>query len=68
MSDFSFLQQEILRILKEKNSTYSHPLTSFELSRYLNVTASYIRYNLLKLEKLNLVGARHGRGGGFFLK
>jgi DNA-binding IscR family transcriptional regulator len=64
----TFLQQEIVKVLKGKNARYSRPVSSFELSRNLNVTASYIRQHIVKLEKLNMVGVRRGSGGGFFLR
>jgi DNA-binding IscR family transcriptional regulator len=65
--EFTFLQQEIVKILTTDNATYSHPMTSDELSHRLNVTASYIRQTMMKLQKMNVVGVRHGSGGGFFL-
>lgn len=62
------LQGEIVKVLKENNATYRSPLSSYELAKRLNITASYIRQNIIKLKKIKYVGVRRGSGGGFFLK
>lgn len=61
------IHQEIMEILKDKEATFAHPLNSEELGKILNVTPSYIRERVQMLLTLNLVGVRHGRGGGYYI-
>ena len=62
------LQGEIIKVLKETGATYRAPLSSYALAERLNITASYIRQNIIKLKKIKYVGVRRGSGGGFFLR
>jgi DNA-binding IscR family transcriptional regulator len=68
MSKLTFLQEEIMRVLREREARYSNPVSSYELAQRINITPSYIRQNIIKLKKLNVVGVRRGGGGGFFLR
>ena len=67
MYRLSFLQQEIIKELTRCNACYSNPISSFALSRTLNVTPAYIRRNITKLKAVKMVGVRRGLRGGFFL-
>lgn len=64
----TILQDEIIKVLKESKASYRSPLSSYELAERLNITASYIRQNIIKLKKIKYVGVRRGSGGGFFLR
>ena len=63
----NYLHQEILRILKEHNATYSKPLSSFQLSTQLNLNPAYIRFSIQDLLKEKKILVRRGKGGGYFL-
>lgn len=67
MDHISSLHQEILFLLRESNASYANPITSKELGNKLKVTPSYIRGQIQVLIKMNLVGVRKGRGGGYYL-
>lgn len=67
MYRLSFLQQEIIKELTRCNACYRSPISSFTLSRTLNVTPAYIRRNITKLKQVKMVGVRRGLRGGFFL-
>lgn len=67
MYRLSFLQQEIIKELREKNACYRSPVSSFDLSRSLNVNPAYVRRCVGKLKQIKLIGVRRGVGGGFFL-
>ena len=61
------IHHEIIgRLMKEK-ATFVKPLSSQVLGQMLNVTPSYVRERMQLLISLNLVGVRHGRGGGYYI-
>lgn len=61
------LHEEILKILRSKNSSYARPMTSREIGARLNITPCYIRRQLGVLINYRLVGVRRGSGGGYYL-
>lgn len=63
----SYIQKEILRLLKKNQATYASPVSSSELSKQLNVTPSYIREHAKELNSMGLLEVRRGPGGGYFL-
>lgn len=67
MEQISPLQREILYLLRENDASYANPVTSEELGSMLKVTPSYIRYQIQALVKMDMVGVRKGRGGGYYL-
>ncbi len=64
----SGIRGEIIRILEREESTYARPVKSEDIGSILNVSASYVREITKELQALGLVGARRGRGGGYYLK
>jgi predicted transcriptional regulator len=62
------VHQEILRALAEAKASYAHPVCSETLARELNLTPSYVREQAQVLRTMDLVEARRGRGGGYFLR
>lgn len=62
------VHNEIIKCLLDMDTSFAHPVSSQELGTVLNVTPSYIRGKIRSLIKLNLVGVRHGRGGGYYLR
>ncbi|NMB45742.1 MAG: AsnC family transcriptional regulator [Firmicutes bacterium] len=67
MAELTPIHEEILRILRQKDSSYAYPVKSQEIGDALNVSASYVREMTALLQGLNLVRARRGRGGGYYL-
>ncbi len=67
MAELSDIHGEILRILEEAESTYARPVKSEDIGLTLNVSASYIREMITVLQRLGLVRARRGRGGGYYI-
>jgi len=61
------IHHEILGSLAKENASFAQPVSSQALGRILNVTPSYVRESAQLLISLNLVGVRHGRGGGYYL-
>jgi len=61
------IHHEIIRVLQENQATYVNPVTSEMIGDALNITPSYIREQILMLQKMNLVGVRRGPGGGYFI-
>ncbi len=66
-TDLPRVQEEILRVLKERSSSYSNPISSREISRVLNITPSYVREQARPLKQHDLVNVRRGQGGGYYL-
>lgn len=62
------IHEEILRVLIRLGATYSAPVPSSELAVALNVAPSYVRAQTALLCRLKVVGARRGRGGGYYLR
>ncbi|NMB12414.1 MAG: Rrf2 family transcriptional regulator [Firmicutes bacterium] len=67
MAELTPIHQEILRILKQKDSSYASPVRSQEIGDALNVSPSYVREMTALLRGLGLVQVRRGRGGGYYL-
>ncbi|NLK07683.1 MAG: Rrf2 family transcriptional regulator [Firmicutes bacterium] len=67
MARISELHGEILCILKKKDSSYARPVKSEDIGRALNISPSYAREMLSELRKRNLVRARRGKGGGYYI-
>lgn len=67
MNEMTNLQREIMKVLKQNNSTYANPVSSEEIGRRLNVNPSYVREQMKVLQKRSLVLVRNGPGGGYFL-
>ena len=61
------IHHEILGSLAKENASFAQPVSSQTLGRILNVTPSYVRESMQVLISLNLVGVRHGRGGGYYI-
>lgn len=61
------IHEEILKVLRAKGATYAFPICSDVLGEALNLNPSYVREQVRLLQKLQLVGVRRGRGGGYFL-
>lgn len=68
MYRLTYLQDEILKVLKASNASYRKPISSYQIAEQLNITPSYIRQTINKLKKIKYVGVRRGSGGGFFLR
>lgn len=66
-SNLMQIHQEIIGSLSEHEATFAHPISSNELGKILNVTPSYIRERIQTLVAMDLVGVRHGRGGGYYI-
>lgn len=64
----SVIHEEILKVLRKNKATYARPISSDEMGETLNVTPSYIREQIKVLQKLDLIGVRRGRGGGYYIK
>ncbi len=64
---YDYLENQILILLKDKNASYAFPLNSKEIGESLNITPSYIRKKIKKMEDDGLIGVRKGSGGGYFL-
>lgn len=58
---------EILRVLKERGSSYAQPVSSTEIGRELNVAPSYVREQVMALQGRRLVRVRRGPGGGYYV-
>lgn len=41
--ELTYIQQEIMGILKRSGASYANPVSSAEISKTLNVTPSYVR-------------------------
>jgi DNA-binding IscR family transcriptional regulator len=67
MAELTPIHEEILRILKQKDSSYACPVRSQEIGDALNVSPSYVREMTALLQGLDLVRVRRGRGGGYYL-
>ena len=67
MAELTPIHEEILRILKQKDSSYACPVRSQEIGDALNVSPSYVREMTALLQGLDLVRVRRGRGGGDYL-
>ncbi|MEC9488399.1 MAG: Rrf2 family transcriptional regulator [Halanaerobium sp.] len=67
MVQISPLHREILFQLRENDASYAEPVTSEELGMILKVTPSYIRDQIQALVRMEMVGVRKGRGGGYYL-
>ncbi|KNZ70104.1 AsnC family transcriptional regulator [Thermincola ferriacetica] len=63
----SYIQKEIIRILKENRTSYANPMNSLAISRRLNATPSYIREQAKRLSDQGLLNVRRGPGGGYFI-
>ncbi len=61
------IHREIVECLKDNEATFAHPLSSEELGKIINVTPSYVRERMQLLVALDMVGVRHGRGGGYYI-
>ncbi|MCM8773437.1 MAG: Rrf2 family transcriptional regulator [Candidatus Omnitrophica bacterium] len=59
------IQYEIIRVLKEENPTYAHPIRSYDLAKRLRVNPSYLRLQIAFLK--GIVGVRRGKRGGYYL-
>lgn len=68
INNMNVLQQEIMRVLQERGTSYANPVTSQEIGDLLNVTPSYIREQMKILQTMTLVEVRNGPGGGYFIK
>ncbi len=68
INNMNVLQQEIMRVLQERGTSYAYPVTSQEIGELLNVTPSYIREQMKILQTMTLVEVRNGPGGGYFIK
>jgi predicted transcriptional regulator len=67
MAELTPIHEEILRILKQKDSSYACPVRSQEIGDALNVSPSYVREMTALLQGLDLVRVRRGRGGVYYL-
>lgn len=63
----NLLHDQIIQTLKNKNSTYSRPVSSHELSAHLQVNPSYLRNQITVLVQEGRVAVRRGAGGGYYL-
>lgn len=68
MEQITLLHSEILKTLRENNSSYASPITSKEIGRLLHVTPSYIREQMKLLQMRGWIRVRKGPGGGYFLR
>ncbi|MCM8824449.1 MAG: Rrf2 family transcriptional regulator [Candidatus Omnitrophica bacterium] len=59
------IQSEIIRVLKDENPTYAHPIKSCDLAKRLRVDPSYLRLQMAFLK--GIVGVRRGKRGGYYL-
>ena len=63
----TYVQQEILGVLKRAGASYANPVPSAKISASLNVTPSYVREQGKALFDEGLIRVRRGPGGGYFL-
>ncbi|WP_418791016.1 Rrf2 family transcriptional regulator [Phosphitispora sp. TUW77] len=63
----TYIQQEIMGILRRADASYANPVSSAQISKALNVTPSYVREQGKFLCDGGLVQVRRGPGGGYFL-
>ncbi len=63
----TYIQQEIMGILRRAGASYANPVSSAEISKTLNVTPSYVREQGKALFDGGLIRVRRGPGGGYFL-
>lgn len=63
----TYVQEEILGIIRRAGASYANPLSSDKISRNLNVTPSYVREQSRILVAEGFIQVRRGPGGGYFV-